>query len=210
MTKRSRVRLAVLRALLLPAGLLFALVAATTALERPNAQEQPGRQATSDDAQAEALQEFQTRMEQYLDMREHFSRTLQPLSTAPDGAELTTRQGALAAAIKNARARARRGDLLPRQLAQQIATTVRHDFQRRNPTAKMGVFEEAPETPGSSLINRTYPPGDALPPVPPLLLMNLPKLPDNLQYRLVARDLVILDGDLRVVLDYIARVLPVH
>jgi hypothetical protein len=44
--------------------------------------------------------------------------------------------------------------------------------------------------------------------MPPLLLGKLPKLPDNLQYRFVARDVVILDGDVQVVIDYIPGVLP--
>jgi hypothetical protein len=209
MTKPSRVPLAVWRALLLLAG-LAALVTAATAQERQNVQEQPGKPPPPVNAQAAALQEFQTRMEQYLQVREQISRNLKPLSTAPDGAELTLRKEALAAAIRRARAKAKRGDLVPDLVAQQIAATVRNDIQQRDAAAQAGVFEEVPETPGSALLNRTYPLGAALPTVPPQLLMKLPKLPDVLQYRFVGRDMVILDADLRVVVDYVAGVLPVR
>jgi hypothetical protein len=54
------------------------------------------------------------------------------------------RQEALAAAIKTARATAKRGDLIPPLAAQVIAREVRADFKRRNPTARMGLFEEVP------------------------------------------------------------------
>jgi hypothetical protein len=46
--------------------------------------------------------------------------------------------------------------------------------------------------------------------VPPLLLSTLPRLPDNLQYRFYGRHLVILDGDVQIIVDVIANVLPAH
>jgi hypothetical protein len=36
----------------------------------------------------------------------------------------------------------------------------------------------------------------------------LPGLPDNLQYRFYGRHLVILDGDLQIITDYVSNVLP--
>jgi hypothetical protein len=161
-------------------------------------------------ALALSLQEFQTRLDQYLTMRTDFSNKLTPLTLTADAAILAERQSSLAAAIKTARANAKRGDLIPAPVAELIATTVREDFKRRNPTAKVGVFVEVPDNTAASLINKTYPADLALPTVPPLLLGNLPKLPDNLQYRFVGHDVAILDGDLQIVIDYIARALPPH
>jgi hypothetical protein len=159
---------------------------------------------------AVSLQEFQTRLDHYLEMRKNFSNKLRPLRPTDDGAALAARQESLAASVKMARAEAKRGDLIPPLVAQLIATTVRQDFKRRNPTAKMGVFEEVPANTAASLINKTYPAELALPTVPPLLLGKLPKLPDNLQYRFVGRDTAILDGDLQIVIDYVPSVLPPH
>ena len=50
----------------------------------------------------------------------------------------------------------------------------------------------------------------ALATVPPLLLNSLPRLPDNLQYRFMDRHIVLLDGDTRLIVDYILNVLPTH
>jgi hypothetical protein len=162
------------------------------------------------DPQSAPLQEFQTRLDRYLALRSSLSGKLKPLSSTPNAAELVSRQEALASAMKAARMHAKRSDLVPWPAAQLIATIVRDDFKRRNPTAKMGVFDEVPAVKGASLINRTYPADAALPTAPPLLLMNLPRLPDNLQYRFVGRDVVLLDGDLQLVVDYIPNVLPPH
>lgn len=161
-------------------------------------------------ALAVSLQEFQTRLNDYLEMRTAFSNKLTPLTPTDDAARLASRQESLATSVKMARAKAKRGDLIPPLVAELIATTVREDFKRRNPTAKVGVFEEVPDNSAASLINKTYPAELALPTVPPLLLGNLPRMPDNLQYRFVGHDVAILDGDLQIVIDYVPRVLPPH
>jgi hypothetical protein len=68
------------------------------------------------------------------------------------------------------------------------------------------VFEEVPE--GQLLvINKTIPDTTTLATVPALLLNNLPRLPDNLQYRFMARHIVLMDGDTRIIVDYILNVL---
>ena len=194
-------------------GRTLFLVACITTLAPPAMAQTPAVGPPSNvkgggNPQPASLQEFQTRLDAYLDLRGSLARKLQPLSSTPNAAELARRQEALANGVKRARATAKRGDLVPGPVAQLMAKIVREDFQRRNPAAKMGLFEEVPATKGASLINRTYPADQALPTVPPLLLMNLPKLPDNLQYRFVGRDVVILDGDLQLVIDYIPNVLP--
>jgi hypothetical protein len=200
------IRLAVWRALFLVlcVGALDSLAMAQTPAVGPPSSN--GKDSVN--AQAASLQEFQARLDRYLDLRSNLSNKLKPLSSAPSAVELEKRQEALAAAVKRARVNAKRGDLVPGPVARLIATIVRDDFKRRNPAAKMGVFEEVPATRGVSLINKAYPADEAMPTVPPLLLMNLPKLPDNLQYRFVGRDVVILDGDLQVVVDYVPSVLP--
>jgi len=60
------------------------------------------------------------------------------------------------------------------------------------------------------VINKTYPADAALPTVPPLLLSELPRLPDNLQYRFFGRHVAILDGDVQIILDFVADALPPH
>src|SRR5688572_16795565 len=95
-----------------------------------------GAQATSRtrqavNADAAALQDFQMRLEAYLKLRARLVKELKPLAPTPSAAELAARQGALAAAIKKARAAARPGDLVPQSVAAQIAKAIRDDFTRR-------------------------------------------------------------------------------
>lgn len=201
------------RAFILFAGLIGAATAAMAQgtpthvpPAKPASPERPG--SLSVDAEAAALRDFSARLDRYLDMRARLVRTLKPLSSASGGTELAARQEALAAAIIAARAGARRGDLIPTLVAQRITAIVRDDFSRRTPAAKVGLAEHVPAQTGAALVNTVYPASEPLSPMPPLLLAKLPKLPDNLQYRFAARDVVIIDADVEVVADYIAGVLP--
>jgi len=213
-------RVAVAAALLvgLSEGMMRARVPAPPSLSRATQAPAPradagvaNRQAANPDAnpQANALAEFQKRLQAYINLRAELARKLNPLAPTADSAELAARQDTLAAALRQARKGARPGDLIPTNVAGQIRTVIADDFRRRNPEAKRAVFEEVPGR-VRPVINRTIPDTSALATVPPLLLSNLPVLPDNLQYRFLGRHVVLMDGDTRLIIDYILNVLPSH
>ena len=160
-------------------------------------------------AEAAGLQDFQMRLEQYLKLRASLVKGLKPLAPTPSAAELAARQTALAAAIKKARAAAKPGDLVPPSVAAQIGKTIRDDFTRRSAADERATFSEVPNAVRPA-INQTYPAAAALPTVPPLLLLNLPRLPESVQYRFYGRHLLLLDADAQIIVDYIANVLPPH
>jgi hypothetical protein len=164
-------------------------------------------QGTSVNPQAAALHEFSKRLNGYLTLRDDLGKKLEPLTTTASATELKARQASLAAAMRTARAGAKQGDLTPLSVQEQIRGAVRADFKRRQPSTQRAALEEVPTGPPPG-INQNYPEQAALPTVPPLLLANLPRLPDNLQYRFFGRHTVILDGDLDIVIDYVPDVLP--
>ena len=57
-------------------------------------------------------------------------------------------------------------------------------------------------------MNEPYPDGVPFTTVPPTLLLRFPKLPDQLAYRIVAHDLVLLDVDANLVIDRIPEIIP--
>jgi hypothetical protein len=164
-------------------------------------------QAAQVNPQAAALNEFSKRLQAYLQLREDLGRKLEPMTPTASASQLQARQQALAAALRNARVRAKPGDLIPVDVQQQIRETVQADFKRRTPATKKASLEEVPKGPMPG-INKDYPEQAALPTVPPLLLASLPRLPDNLQYRFFGRHVVILDGDVEIVIDYVQNALP--
>jgi hypothetical protein len=182
------------------AALAFATVAVQTTTARPPAPAVPNQQAA---AQAE----FQKRLHAYLELRESLGKKLEPLSPTASASDLQSRQQALAAALRAARANAKQGDLIPVAIQEQIRQTIQADLKRREPAAKRATLEEVPQGPLPG-INKTYPEQAALPTVPALMLASLPRLPDNLQYRFFGRHVVLLDGDTEIVVDYVQNSVP--
>jgi len=194
-------------------SMLFALVSGVTAAQTPRRADEgvAKRQADTPNAnpQAAALAEFQQRLQGYITLRSQLSAKLKPLSPTADSAELAARQDTLAAALRDARTGAKPGDMIPTRVADQIRSAVAEDFRHRTADTKRAVFTEVPAG-VRPIINKAMPDTEALATVPPLLLNSLPRLPDNLQYRFMDRHIVLLDGDTRLIVDYILNVLPTH
>ena len=192
---------------------LLALVTSAAAVHAQTRADQGAatRQAATPNAnrQATALAEFQSRLQGYIDLRAKLAGKLKPLSPTAESAELAARQDTLAAALRDARKTAKPGDMIPTLVADQIRKTVAEDFRHRNPDTKRAVFTEVPEG-VRPVVNKKMPDTEALATVPPLLLNSLPRLPDNLQYRFMGRHIVLLDGDTRIIIDYILNGLPPH
>jgi hypothetical protein len=188
-----------------------ALVAAEAAVVPAGAAQRGSQKGAKAAATTEslALEDFQTRVKAYLELRKALAEKLEPLKPTADAAELATRQEALAEALKVARKDARAGDVIPAPVADRIRTIVRDDLKSRTAAAGNAPFGEIPTNVRVS-VNRTFPKGAALPTVPPLLLGRLPPLPDNLQYRFANRDVVLLDGDTQLIVDHVTHVLPRH
>jgi hypothetical protein len=158
---------------------------------------------------AVAVAEFQDRLQKYLQLRQQLGDKLKPLNQTANASELASRQEALAAALRAVRKDAKPGDLITPRVAAQIRTIVADYFRQKDASTQRAVFEEVPEG-LRPVVNKTMPDSAALATVPPVLLNNMPRLPDNLQYRFVGRHIVLLDGDTRLMMDYILNVLPVH
>jgi hypothetical protein len=57
-------------------------------------------------------------------------------------------------------------------------------------------------------VNQTYPAGVPLQSTPPSLLLNLPSLPPELEYRLVGRALILRDIEANLIVDFIPNAVP--
>ena len=194
-------------------GVLLSMMCGVACAQAPPRSDRAAAQRQAENpntnAQAAALAEFQQHLQGYLNLRADLGRKLKPLSPTADSAELAARQDTLSAALREARKGAMPGDMIPTRVADQIRATVAEDFAHRNPDTKRAVFSEVPAG-VRPVINKTMPDTEALATVPPLLLNSLPRLPDNLQYRFMDRHIVLLDGDTRIIVDYILDVLPPH
>lgn len=149
---------------------------------------------------------FEQQLKEYVRLRTELAGRLAPLAPTANPWELARRQEDLAHALQTARKNARRGDVIPPLVADQMAAVVREDFAQRG-AAEQAALRALPG-PARPFVNQRCPEDAELTPVPPLLLKKFPSLPDNLQYRFASQHLLLIDGDAQIIVDYVPNVLP--
>jgi hypothetical protein len=152
---------------------------------------------------ARVLQDFQKRIDAYIKQRKDLMKQVPPLKETNDAAKIQAAQDALAAKIRAARKDAKPGDIFTPEIRQLFRRLMYPELKGpEGADAKQTIKEDAPK--GVLLkVNAKYPDSAPLPTVPPNLLAALPKLPEDLEYRIINKDLILLDVHANLIVDYI-------
>ena len=154
----------------------------------------------------EATAAFKKRLDDYLKLRSAITAKIPDVSETHDPNKISAREKALGEAIMVARMAAKPGDLFG-GMSPIITKIIAKDWATRSAVDRKAIFKELPA--GVQVtINRPYPTTLPLLTVPSNLLINLPMLPDDLEYRIVDRHLLLRDRDANLVLDILYNVLP--
>jgi hypothetical protein len=157
-------------------------------------------------ARAQALVEFKKRVDTYLDLRRAVTQKYPEVRETGDPAKIHTREVNLGKGIALARPNAKAGDLFG-PVSNQLLKIVEDDWNSRSPADQKAILAEIPK--GLALkVNQPYPPNIALATVPPKLLAQLPMLPEELEYRLVNRRLLLRDRDANLIVDVLVGAEP--
>ena len=162
-------------------------------------------QAARVNPDAKVLQDFTSRIDAYVAMQHKLERESPPPKTTKDPAQIKASQEALAARIRQARAGARQGDIFTPEIAALFRKLMYPEV--KGPDAKetrQTVRDEAPAAIPLK-VNAAYPENQPLPTVPPNLLAALPRLPEQLEYRVVNNDLILRDVHANLIVDYIPK-----
>ena len=141
--------------------------------------------------------DFSARIELYLELRHELEKGLPPLTVTDDPADIWRAEIALARRLRVARAAAREGDFFTPDIRAEFRKVLVAVTDARTRAAIMD------ENPGafSKRINRTYPKERPVSTVPANILAELPRLPDDIQYRFLGPHLVLHDTRANMILD---------
>ena len=158
---------------------------------------------------AAVFEHYQRNVEAYMALRDEAAETVAPLSISPDAKESLEWVGAIAQAICARRPDAHVGDVVSIDVQPAFRTLIAASLLANQDTvAELMARNNAEVIPGSPrpAINKPFPwqRGAAM---PPYLLAALPRLPHELQYRIVDRDLLLVDIDANVVIDILENAL---
>ena len=155
---------------------------------------------------AQSMAEFKKRVDAYLELRKAVTQKHPEVKETGNPAQIHEREVNLGKGIAMARASAKAGDLFG-PVSRQLLTIVESDWNSRSPADQKAILSELPK--GLMVkVNQPYPPNIPLASVPPRLLAQLPMLPEELEYRLVDRRLLLRDRDANLIVDVLVGAEP--
>jgi hypothetical protein len=155
---------------------------------------------------ASAVKEFLDRAKAYVELQKKEDGGLPPEKPGNTTSNIEIRQRALAARMRLARPDAKPGDLFG-SAAPIVRDIVVKDARSRAPKDRRAAMKEVPPQ-NPPKVNAEYPEKADLATVPPLLLTNLPQLPEGLEYRFMGRGLILRDTKANLIADFIPEAVP--
>ena len=152
---------------------------------------------------AQTLADFKRRIDAYMELHNKLEKKVPPMKETKDVAKIQESQDALANALREARKDAKSGDIFTPEIRQQFRRLMYPETKGTAGTeVKEALKEDAPK--GVPIkVNAKYPENAPLPTMPPNLLAALPKLPEDLEYRVINRDLILRDVHANLIVDFI-------
>jgi hypothetical protein len=157
---------------------------------------------------SKVLEDFEKRVSDYMKLHDKARAGLGKLKPTASPEHIEHHERELAHKIREAREHATQGNIFTDEIAAAFhrlaapatkgedATTVHQSLRRSEPVVVP--FK----------VNGRYPKGLPLQTTPPSLLQNLPKLPPELEYRVVGHALVLLDTSAGLIVDYLPNSIP--
>ncbi|MFL6332869.1 MAG: hypothetical protein ACJ754_05935 [Pyrinomonadaceae bacterium] len=194
----------------LSAGLLVALSAwvAQAPLSAQTPAATPAAQVTVSPKHKAAFAAFEARVKEYVSLRESLEVKLPKLSKEATPEQIEAHKMAFQEAVRTARASAKQGDLFLPELAQHIREVIKSETP---PRVRQEVRETVQESEVKAVplrVNYPYPDTQELLEMPPTLLLRLPQLPKQVRYRYVGRNLLLVDRENGLIVDFMTDALP--
>jgi hypothetical protein len=147
-------------------------------------------------------QDFRKRIDAYIALRNDAVKGVGPLKPTENPAEIAAGQRTLAERIIAARSDAKPGDIftpeISRRFRELLAPHLKGEGGR---DARAIVKDDAPPAVPFK-VNAPYPEGKPFPTVPATLLVNLPPLPKQIEYRIIDKHLILRDTEANVIVDF--------
>ena len=141
-------------------------------------------------------------------MREGIEGKMPKLSKDAKPEEIEAHKKAFQDAVRNARTSAKQGDLFVPALAAHIREVIKAETPSK---VKQEVRETVTESEVKAVplrVNYPYPDSQEQLEMPPTLLLRLPQLPKQVRYRYVGRNLLLVDRENLLIVDFMPDALP--
>jgi hypothetical protein len=154
------------------------------------------------------IQDFQNRLAEYQKLHDRAKAGVSKLKPTPVPESIASHERQLAYRIRESREQAAPGNIFTLPGAAEFKRLI---AQTMSGPEAAGIRQSLARSEPVQLklrVNDPYPKGVPLQSTPATLLMNLPKLPAGYEYRIVGRDLVLLDVEANLIVDFVLNAMP--
>jgi hypothetical protein len=151
--------------------------------------------------------DFDKRVNDYMKLRHQAQAGLSAPKNTTSSGKITGYQHELAAKIRELRPQAKQGDIFTPEVTELFHRLISQSLNGPESTKIRKSYQRAEPIHGVRLdVDQSYPDRLPLQSMPPSLLLNLPRLPKELEYRFVGHELVLRDIASNLIVDLIPEV----
>jgi hypothetical protein len=163
--------------------------------------------ATGVNSDAAVLADFKSRIDAYMKLRKEAVKDAPRLKETKDPAKIRAAQDAMSIEIRAARANATHGDIFTPEITAKFRRLLSPELKGDDGRDAKAIIKDDAPTNVPFKVNAKYPEGAPVPTVPASLLVNLPTLPEPLQFRIIEKHLLLVDEDADVIVDYALNII---
>ncbi len=155
------------------------------------------------------IRDFENRVADYVKLHKKVQAEAPAPKRTDSAAKIKEAQVTAAPKIRTARPEAKQGDIFTPEISELFRRLIATPLKGPDGPQIRASLRHAEPVDGIHLrVNAPYPEGVPLQSTPPSLLLNLPQLPPELEYRIVGRALVLRDVGANVIVDFIPGAIP--
>jgi hypothetical protein len=170
--------------------------------------QQPAPKAQPADAQAKVLADFMERVKAYVAIHQKAEASLPRLPQEATPKQIDEKQRGLAVLIQKARSGAQRGDIFTPEMSAFVKRLLARVFAGADGKQLRASIMDENVKPVALKVNQRYPDEFPLTTMPPEVLQTLPTLPEELEYRFLGEQLILLDPHAHIIADFVIDALP--
>jgi len=152
---------------------------------------------------------FEKRVKEYTKLREDLETKMPKLSKEAKPEEIETHKKLFQERVRAARVGAKHGEMFTPEAAAVFRAIIKDEFKGKERVELRETVLKESETKAVPIrINYAYPESQELLEMPATLLLRLPQLPKQLRFRFVGRNMMLVDRENGLIIDFMTNAIP--
>ena len=159
-------------------------------------------------AEKAVIAAFENQVKDYVKLRKKVRENVPKLSKDATPEQIEAYRTSLVESMRNARKGAKRGDIFLPEVGAYIRRTLKEEFKGKDRKEIRDIAFETELTGVVLRVNYPYAQSAELSEMPATLLAKLPQLPNEVRYRFVGNNMILVDRESNLIIDFMPDAVP--